>query len=48
VSQLPEYPWKVIGTELFELEEKHYLPVVNAIRVMDGVHEGHQGTSVVG
>ena len=29
VSQLPEYPWKVIGTDLFELDKKHYLLVVD-------------------
>jgi len=29
VSQLPEYQWKVIGTDLFELDKKHYLLVVN-------------------
>ena len=24
-TPLPEFPWKVVGTDLFELEKKHYL-----------------------
>ena len=29
VSPLPEFPLKVIGTDLFELDKKHYLLVVD-------------------
>ena len=28
-TPLPEFPWKVVGTDLFELEKKHYLLIVD-------------------
>jgi len=28
-SQLPEYPWKVVGTDLFEIDGTHYLLTVD-------------------
>ncbi len=29
VTQLPEYPWQVVGTDLFELDSQHYLLIVD-------------------
>ena len=29
VTRLPDYPWQVVGTDLFELEGKHYLLTVD-------------------
>ena len=28
-STLPDYQWQVVGSDLFELQEKHYLLVVD-------------------
>ena len=28
-SKLPEYPWQIVGTDLFEIDGTHYLLIVN-------------------
>ena len=29
ISQLPEYPWQIAGTDLFEIDGTHYLLIVD-------------------
>ena len=29
ITQLPEYPWQVVGTDLFEIDGTHYLLTVD-------------------
>ena len=39
VSKLPEYPWQIVGTDLFELKGKNYLLTVDYFSRYPEVHE---------
>ena len=45
VSKLPDYPWQVVGTDLFELNGKNYLLTVDYIFRHPEVHELKSTTS---
>ena len=46
-TSLPERPWKVIGTDLFELDKKHYLLVVDYFSRYPEVIQLNSTTSAV-
>ena len=45
VSKLPDYPWQVVGTDLFELNGKNYLLTVDYFSRYPEVHELKSTTS---